>query len=380
MATSPLMYKNVLVVVKQTAYQTYRQLKARGQAPLALRWGRLEDRDRVHRECVEELLRILHANGCVTEVVPREELYHHHMPNHDLVIAVGGDGTTLSASHFVRGNVPLLGVNSDPDESMPHAGDGSAAAASSQVSAGDDNPLNLKSSGNAENASTTGEAAALALETDTRRSVGALCACTSRTMKSMLPGMLFRDVLPKPRARIRLTVTSTYNETTLVPALNDVLVAHPSPAAMSRFLLKTDAACPSSFRETAEREKVNDFDGSRSGSGGVGRRQMVMNSRSSGLWVSTATGSTGAMAGAGGQPMDTTSTELQWRINNEAPAGKRGPAGPSPGALVGAGEMLGVRWNSHKGACYVDGEYVVHKLELGDELRFSADAKPLLLF
>lgn len=46
-------HSKVLVVVKQTAFQMYQQLKAVGQAPLALRWTRLEDRDSVHRSCVE---------------------------------------------------------------------------------------------------------------------------------------------------------------------------------------------------------------------------------------------------------------------------------------------------------------------------------------
>ena len=52
-------YTSALVVVKQTAYEMYRQLKARGQAPLALRWERLEQRDSVHRKCVEVRLHFI---------------------------------------------------------------------------------------------------------------------------------------------------------------------------------------------------------------------------------------------------------------------------------------------------------------------------------
>jgi NAD+ kinase len=41
---------------------------------------------------------------------------HLSQPIHDvdLVIAVGGDGTLLRASHFLDSSVPILGVNSDP--------------------------------------------------------------------------------------------------------------------------------------------------------------------------------------------------------------------------------------------------------------------------
>ena len=84
---------------------------------------------------------------------------------------------------------------------------------------------------------------------------------------------------------------------------------------------------------------------------------------------------------------ENTARELQWRIRDEAaPVGggnnhqTQTPPIVNTGGMLTPGASLAVRWNSHKGACYVDGHYVVHDLELGDELRFSADAKPLLLF
>lgn len=39
------------------------------------------------------------------------------------------------------------------------------------------------------------------------------------------------------RARIQCLVRSTNTETRLPPALNDILIAHPIPAAVSRFRL-----------------------------------------------------------------------------------------------------------------------------------------------
>lgn len=45
----------------------------------------------------------------------RVELDRQHLADADLVVAVGGDGTVLSAAHFLdHGTIPLLGVNSDP--------------------------------------------------------------------------------------------------------------------------------------------------------------------------------------------------------------------------------------------------------------------------
>ena len=41
------------------------------------------------------------------------------MADLDLMVAVGGDGTVLSAAHFLdHGTIPLLGINSDPNVSV----------------------------------------------------------------------------------------------------------------------------------------------------------------------------------------------------------------------------------------------------------------------
>lgn len=92
-----------------------KQLKLRGQAPKALRWTRLESRYHSHKACVESLLSILRANNVAFSCINRVELDRQHLADVDLMIAVGGDGTVLSAAHFLdHGTIPLLGINSDP--------------------------------------------------------------------------------------------------------------------------------------------------------------------------------------------------------------------------------------------------------------------------
>ena len=49
------------------------------------------------------------------------------------------------------------------------------------------------------------------------------------------------------RTRIRCKVKSTFSETLLVPALNDLLIANPSPAAVSRFRMGWMNLCPTGF-------------------------------------------------------------------------------------------------------------------------------------
>ena len=46
------------------------------------------------------------------------ELDRQHLADVDLMVAVGGDGTVLSAAHFLdHGTIPILGINSDPNVS-----------------------------------------------------------------------------------------------------------------------------------------------------------------------------------------------------------------------------------------------------------------------
>jgi len=174
------------------------QLKLRGQAPKALRWKRLEQRYKAHKKCVTDLLAILRKNQVNFSCVNRVELDRQHLADIDLMIAVGGDGTVLSAAHFLdHGTIPLLGVNSDPNVRL------------------EDRIVKKK--------------------TDERRSHGALCMCTSHDMEELLTDVVYGGGHMHTRTRIRCKVKSTFSETLLVPALNDLLLANPSPAAVSRF-------------------------------------------------------------------------------------------------------------------------------------------------
>ena len=62
-------------------------------------------------EVVQNTLKKHEINFSISE---REKLNRKLFRNKDLVIAVGGDGTFLRASHFIPNKMPILGVNSDP--------------------------------------------------------------------------------------------------------------------------------------------------------------------------------------------------------------------------------------------------------------------------
>eukprot|EP01035_Chromulina_nebulosa_P059486 gene59486-81422_t len=114
MSTLSKAFKNILVVVKQTPYEQYLQLRAQGKAPVALRWERLKNRYESHKKCVDDVKNILENLGVSYSLIGREELHRGSMVDKDLVIAVGGDGTILNTASFMDDAIPVLGVNSDP--------------------------------------------------------------------------------------------------------------------------------------------------------------------------------------------------------------------------------------------------------------------------
>ena len=147
------------------------------------------------------------------------------------------------------------------------------------------------------------------------------------------------------------------------PALNDILVAHPSPAAVSRFRLDRlrNDFCPS----------PDDPD------------EFSFNVWSSGLWVSTPTGATGVRASAGGDMgVDVNSRDLQYLVREHL-VGENDDVAfvrDKSHGFVDEEHHLKVRWNSQHGRVYIDGHHTAFDLELGDQVLVSSHAAPLRIF
>lgn len=269
----------------------------------------LENRLKVHMDAIKFCQDILQQKSVDWEPVFRSNLSQ-PIRNVDLVITVGGDGTLLQASHFMDDSVPILGVNSDP----------------TQIE----------------------EVEQFSNDFDANRSTGHLCAATVNNFEQVLDSILEGHEAPSKLSRIVTRVNSQLLSTF---ALNDLLIAHPCPAALSRF----------SFRIRKDDQSFSP----------------LVNCRSSGLRVSAAAGSTAAMLSAGGFPMPILSQDLQYMV--------REPSSPGPTSslihgLIKSDRYMETTWFCREGMIYIDGCHVCYPVKNGDTIEISSKAPTLKVF
>ncbi len=109
---------NVLVVYKKSKYELYRdskdekirQFMAQDQSVSVMKKSHFRQND-----SLAYLLDTIYKMNFDFDVIYRADLKP--VENKDLVIAVGGDGTVLEVSHYLK-DVPVLGYNSDPGTSV----------------------------------------------------------------------------------------------------------------------------------------------------------------------------------------------------------------------------------------------------------------------
>ncbi len=202
---------------------------------------------------------------------------------YDVIVTVGGDGTVLQAARWVNRRQVILGVNSDP-----------------------------------------------------AWSIGEFC-CTDAAhfelkLKQLLGSKLKTCRLYKLQIRLK-----DAGRTRRVECLNDILICHANPAAMSRYALTI---------------------------GGVREDQ-----RDSGIWFSTAAGSTGAMLSAGGKAMPLSSTDFQYHPR-ELYQVKGVPYRLSGGLVKRPQKAVLVSFMPH-GRVFVDGAHIKFPFTYGSRAEIS---------
>ena len=168
-------------------------------------------------------------------------------------------------------------------------------------------------------------------------SVGRFCAGTAHNFS----GLLERWIAGHPRILVLARMQIELQKKKYL-AINDILACHQSPGAMSRYALY--------FRGQKEEQ------------------------RSSGVWISTAAGSTGAICSAGGRVLPAQSKQLQYKPRELY----RGYGGYHlKGGLISDGENIRITSLMREGVVYVDGSHVCLPFVFGSTLKVSRSPHPL---
>ncbi len=173
-----------------------------------------------------------------------------------------------------------------------------------------------------------------------RWSVGRFCAARAETFALLIRRVLSGRVEPRPLHRLKVRVRGGGEA---VRVLNDLLFCHRNPAAMSRYRL---------------------------GIGGDREEQ-----RSSGIWIATAAGSTGAIRSAGGRKLPLSSRGIQYRPRElyETPGHRHRLRG---GVLDEDGRIEVTSYMRH-GMVFVDGHHVQIPMPFGATVIVASSRHPL---
>lgn len=285
-------FERLLVAYKRTTYERYQRLDDVALQALIdagdVSVRSLEASHALHYASLEKVTAHLDSLGLPYDCLYRGEVAA--ADDHDLVIPVGGDGTVLDLSHKVR-DQPVLAVNSDPGMSF-----------------------------------------------------GYFCAGTADNFPELLRKTLEGDWEPSCLHRFDVRIDGVRQG---IPILNDILVCHENPAAVSSYVIRVGEA-------KDEPQK------------------------SSGIWISTAAGSTAAIRSAGGLVLALESPRIQYLV--------REPCPPTVGLYR---HVKGIRDPSHRfevvskmpeGRVYLDGPHVGAAFSVGQVLTIEPDVEPLRIF
>lgn len=253
-----------------------------------LRRSELRDGSRqIHRKTLKQVEKFLQALGVRYRILDRSQL--RHPLREDLILAVGGDGTVLAASHHAF-QPPILGINSAPTTSIGY-----------YCKAG---PSNFQ-----------------------------------EHILEALEGKPKPKLLPRLEVRINGKRFPCYG-------LNDFLFASRLQGDTARYWLR------------------------------IGDREEFQ--KSSGLWVSTGGGSTGAILSAGGRHVSVFSKKLQYRVRE--PLSYPSLTYRLLHGFIPPAEKLTLISDMNEGMIFVDGAKLHQKVRKDSKIVIQGNVKPLKIF
>ncbi|WP_179131597.1 NAD(+)/NADH kinase [Candidatus Entotheonella palauensis] len=188
-----------------------------------------------------------------------------------------------------------------------------------------------------------GDTPVLGVNSDPTRSTAFFCAADRATIGERFADLLNDTLELVPLTRLQLAINDQ-----VLPfyALNDLLIAHINPAAMAAYELVIGAEC--------ERQK------------------------SSGIWLSTAAGSTAGIRAAGGRVLPLHSRQRQCLVRE--PYVGNGSRYRLLQGIVSPDTVIEVTSRMRRGGVFIDGPHLRYTLGLGDKLSVTLAPTPLRLY
>ncbi|MFN8671663.1 MAG: NAD(+)/NADH kinase [Candidatus Sericytochromatia bacterium] len=188
----------------------------------------------------------------------------------------------------------------------------------------------------------TKEIPILGVNSDPLGSVGFFTGANKDNFTSVLNSIFDNTIETTNINRIQLYLN---DEKIKELALNDILITHSIPAATSRYIIKNNG------QEEAH--------------------------RSSGIWISTAAGSTGAIRSAGGTAMDIKEESFQYLVREFYDRG--GKEFKFLKGLFTNEDEFEIISQMRLGRIYIDGPYFDYHFTIGDVLKLKKSPYPLKL-
>jgi NAD+ kinase len=185
-----------------------------------------------------------------------------------------------------------------------------------------------------------GETPILGVNSSPGSSVGFFCAGSRKTAAALLGRALSGKIEALRLARMQVSINGRVVSRRV---LNEALFCHETPAAASRYILQHG------------RKKEEQL--------------------SSGFWVGTAAGSTGALHSAGGDVLPLASKSLELVVREPFAGG--GVRYRLTKALVEPGRQITATSKMRDARLFLDGPFQHTAVRLGDQLAFSLSAEPI---
>ncbi len=182
----------------------------------------------------------------------------------------------------------------------------------------------------------------LGVNSDPQRSVARFSGCVAEDFHPLLAAYLAGKLKPVAVPRIEFSINGKVHPWRV---LNDILISTLSPAGTSRYMLKIGAD--------------------------------IEEQMSSGIWVSTAAGSTAANASAGGKTLPATAKKFQYVVR-EVYQRKFGHRRHIKG-ILSQGQTLEIISYMKDGRIFVDGSNRIVPFGLGDRLKIGLSRAPMKL-